>query len=43
MNDKIMEQLLTWRDILLDLFTLGWWSRHQGEQRIVLHRERGGK
>ena len=43
MSDWLMEQLLTWRDNLLDLVTLGWWSRHQGEERIVLHRERGGE
>lgn len=42
-QDRVMEWWLTTLDFVLDLFTLGGWSRWQGERRVWFHRRDGGR
>jgi len=38
-QDRIIETLLTALDRLLDLISLGYWSRSQGEKLVYIRRK----
>lgn len=39
MSDWLIEMLLACFDGVMDLITLGYWSRWQGERRVRLYKE----